>query len=52
MLDQENSKKFLQGSDHDKYTFFMRVADLDRILRVSDSMIQYAETVELLWYVE
>lgn len=37
VLDQENSKKFLQGNDHDKYAFFMRAADLDRILAVSDS---------------
>ncbi|CAN0514043.1 unnamed protein product, partial [Scytosiphon promiscuus] len=31
LLDQENSKKFLQGSERDKYAFFMRATDLDRI---------------------
>lgn len=35
VLDQENSKKFLQGSDEDKYAFFMKATDLDRILAVS-----------------
>lgn len=37
VLDQENSKKFLQGSAHEKYAFFMRAMDLDRIVSVSDS---------------
>ncbi|CAM9711696.1 unnamed protein product [Scytosiphon promiscuus] len=36
LLDQENSKKFLQGSEHDKYAFFMRATDLDRILSKID----------------
>lgn len=35
VLDQENSKKFLQGSEADKYNFFMKATDLDRILAVS-----------------
>lgn len=35
VLDQENSKKFLQGSERDKYAFFMKATDLDRILAVS-----------------
>ncbi|CAM9901328.1 unnamed protein product, partial [Hapterophycus canaliculatus] len=34
VLDQENSKKFLQGSERDKYAFFMKATDLDRILAV------------------
>ena len=36
VLDQENSKNFLQGSERDKYAFFMKATDLDRILAVSD----------------
>lgn len=35
VLDQENSKKFLQGSEKDKYAFFMKATDLDRVLTVS-----------------
>lgn len=35
VLDQENSKKFLQGSESDKYAFFMKATDLDRIHAVS-----------------
>ncbi|CBJ48925.1 smc-like protein [Ectocarpus siliculosus] len=31
VLDQENSKKFLQGSESDKYAFFMKATDLERI---------------------
>ena len=31
VLDQENSKKFLLGSEGDKYAFFMKATDLDRI---------------------
>lgn len=38
ILDQENSKQFLQGSDTDKYNFFMRATDLSRILDVSLSI--------------
>lgn len=32
---KETCKKFLQGSDHDKYEFFMSVHSLDRLLHVS-----------------
>ncbi len=39
VLDQENSKKFLQGSESDKYAFFMKATDLDRIHAVSGSNI-------------
>lgn len=39
VLDQENSKKFLQGSDSEKYAFFMKATDLDRILAVSNFVI-------------
>lgn len=35
VLDQENSKKFLQGSEQDKFTFFKQATDLDRIENVS-----------------
>ncbi|CAN0074078.1 unnamed protein product, partial [Phaeothamnion confervicola] len=35
VLDQENAKKFLQGSERDKYHFFMKATDLDRIIRDS-----------------
>lgn len=35
LLDQENSKKFLQGSESDKYAFFMRATDLQRVVSVS-----------------
>lgn len=35
VLDQENSKKFLQGSESDKYAFFMKATDLERIHAVS-----------------
>eukprot|EP00752_Nemacystus_decipiens_P012922 g11436.t1 len=31
VLEQENSKKFLQGNAQDKYSFLMRAADLDQI---------------------
>eukprot|EP00903_Cladosiphon_okamuranus_P016265 g15001.t1 len=37
VLDQENSKKFLQGSEEDKYAFFMKATDLDRILADSEA---------------
>lgn len=37
VLDQENSKKFLQGSEKDKYAFFMKATDLDRVLTVSQT---------------
>lgn len=37
VLDQENSKKFLQGSESDKYAFFMKATDLDRIHAVRGS---------------
>ncbi|CAM9671007.1 unnamed protein product [Ascophyllum nodosum] len=37
VLDQENSKKFLQGSERDKYAFFMKATDLDRILADSET---------------
>ncbi|CAM9205870.1 unnamed protein product, partial [Hapterophycus canaliculatus] len=35
LLDQENSKKFLQGNEKDKYAFFVRATDLERIESVS-----------------
>ena len=38
VLDQENSKKFLQGSESDKYAFFMKATDLDRVLAVSENV--------------
>lgn len=38
VLDQENSKKFLQGSATDKYNFFMRANDLSRITEVRSCM--------------
>eukprot|EP00752_Nemacystus_decipiens_P012920 g11434.t1 len=37
VLDQENSKKFLQGSDEEKYAFFMKATDLERILADSEA---------------
>lgn len=36
VLDQENAKKFLQGSEKDKFNFFMKATDLDRIGNVSE----------------
>lgn len=40
VLDQENSKKFLQGNEKDKYAFFMKATDLDRVLTVSAKKIK------------
>lgn len=37
VLDQENSKKFLQGSEEEKYDFFMKATDLLRIKHVCKS---------------
>ncbi|CAN0283545.1 unnamed protein product, partial [Ectocarpus sp. 13 AM-2016] len=31
VLDQENSKKFLLGTENDKYEFFLKATDLGRI---------------------
>jgi structural maintenance of chromosomes protein 6 len=40
VLDQEESKKFLTGKAEDKYAFFMKATDLERIDRV------YAEVMD------
>lgn len=37
MLDQENSKKFLKGSNRDKYNFFMKATDLDKIKQLMET---------------
>ena len=42
ILDQEESKKFLCGKPEDKYRFFMKATDLERM------DVHYAETIEKL----
>eukprot|EP00611_Tribonema_gayanum_P020504 TRINITY_DN3754_c0_g3_i3.p1 TRINITY_DN3754_c0_g3~~TRINITY_DN3754_c0_g3_i3.p1 ORF type:complete len:1163 (-),score=551.53 TRINITY_DN3754_c0_g3_i3:437-3868(-) len=44
VLDQENSKKFLKGSDEDKYMFFLKATDL---LRIKDTMREVKEQIAL-----
>lgn len=42
VLDQEEAKKFLMGKAEDKYSFFMKATELDRVDRT------YASTVETI----
>ena len=40
VLDQEEAKKFLTGKAEDKYAFFMKATELERVDRT------YAETID------
>lgn len=48
VLDQEDAKKFLTGKPQDKYSFFMKATELERMDRqygsISDKLLEMSET--------
>ena len=48
MLDQEEAKKFLTGKAQDKYNFFLKATELERINRVYGSTVDSVEEMENL----
>lgn len=43
MLDQEEAKKFLMGKAEDKYAFFMKATELERVDRTFAATVDHVE---------